>query len=248
MSGVITAVLPCRKGSKRVKHKNTRKFYTYGLGLFQLKLEQLLKVKSLDKIFVSTDDETIMSYIESGRNGFAKEVTLEKRPAHLAADDCLEDLIKHLSHAVETDVLLWTHVTSPFFTDFHYQQAIDVYREKTEKNLNDSLVSVSPVHTFALQGGRWISHDVSVRKWPRKQDVEKILLINGAVYIININLMQSTGDRIGENPCFFELAGLSGFDIDYEEDFKTAEKIAPCLLNEPDANPAYHFGKDGIDG
>ncbi len=206
--------------------KNTRPFYKYRLGLFELKLRQLQKVKSIDSIFISTDHSEIINYVNDNHEIFTKEVIVEPRPSELAVDDCLEDLISYLSYTVPTDILIWTHVTSPFFTSNDYENAIHAYMS----NSCDSLVSVSAVHTFALQGGKWISHNPAVRKWPRKQDVEKIFLINGAVYIINIELMRRKRDRIGDNPHYFELHGLSDFDIDYEEDFCMAEKIAPCLL------------------
>lgn len=230
MSKKVSVVLPCRKGSKRIKNKNIKKFYEYEMGLFELKLEQLLNVEKIDSIFVSTDDDKIINFIKRNHSSFKKEIILEKRPDHLAIDDCLGDLIIHLSHIVPTDVLIWTHVTSPFFTSENYNEAIDLYFNMLETKQYDSLVSVSSVHTFAIQGGKWISHDTSIKQWPRKQDVEKMMLINGAIYIIDRSLMQLKKDRIGNNPYFFELKGLSGFDIDYEEDFSIAEKIVPCIL------------------
>ena len=49
---IIKAFLPCRSGSQRIKNKNTRKFSKFKFGLFQLKVEQLIKVKELSEIII----------------------------------------------------------------------------------------------------------------------------------------------------------------------------------------------------
>ena len=61
---IIKAFLPCRSGSQRVKNKNIRKFANYSFGLFQLKIEQLVKVNQFKEIIVSTDDLKIINYLK----------------------------------------------------------------------------------------------------------------------------------------------------------------------------------------
>ena len=60
---IIKAFLPCRSGSQRIKNKNTRKFSKFKFGLFQLKVEQLIKVKELSEIIISTDDTKIINFL-----------------------------------------------------------------------------------------------------------------------------------------------------------------------------------------
>jgi CMP-N-acetylneuraminic acid synthetase len=52
----ISIVVPVRKGSQRVKSKNTKPFSRDGKSLIQLKVEQLLKIKNVDEIVITTDD------------------------------------------------------------------------------------------------------------------------------------------------------------------------------------------------
>ena len=49
----ITAVIPVRKGSVRVKNKNTKPFVN--TTLLELKIKQLKNVNSIDEIIVSSD-------------------------------------------------------------------------------------------------------------------------------------------------------------------------------------------------
>ena len=54
--------LPTRKGSERVKNKNTRPFAGIEGGLFVNKLTQLLKTKNIDEILISSNDEICLDY------------------------------------------------------------------------------------------------------------------------------------------------------------------------------------------
>ena len=47
----ITALIPVRKGSQRVKNKNIKKFSDSNL--LKIKIEQLKKIKSINNIVVS---------------------------------------------------------------------------------------------------------------------------------------------------------------------------------------------------
>ncbi len=49
----ITAIIPVRKGSQRVKDKNIKDFC--GSSLLEIKIKSLKKVESIDKIVVTSD-------------------------------------------------------------------------------------------------------------------------------------------------------------------------------------------------
>jgi CMP-N-acetylneuraminic acid synthetase len=56
----MTVVVPVRKGSVRVKDKNTRKFANYS-NLLQLKIDVLKKVENVVRIIVNTDSDDMIS-------------------------------------------------------------------------------------------------------------------------------------------------------------------------------------------
>ena len=58
----INVFLPCRKKSSRVKNKNTKKFADINFGLLEIKLEQLLRSKLINKIYISTNDKKNINY------------------------------------------------------------------------------------------------------------------------------------------------------------------------------------------
>ena len=60
----IGIFLPCRQGSQRVPLKNINPIGKYTLGLFEIKIRQLLAIPNIE-IYLSTDDKIIICDIES---------------------------------------------------------------------------------------------------------------------------------------------------------------------------------------
>ena len=58
----VNVYLPCRKKSSRVKNKNIRKFANINFGLLEIKINQLVNAKQVNKIYLSTNDKKIISY------------------------------------------------------------------------------------------------------------------------------------------------------------------------------------------
>ncbi|MFI3194299.1 MAG: hypothetical protein QX195_00625 [Methylococcaceae bacterium] len=237
----VTAVIPCRKGSQRVINKNTRPFGGLTYGLLELKLRQLDRVEAVDEIWVSTNDPVVMTAVDAIRVALTKPVILDIRPDEYAADDSLQALIAYLSRTIDSDVIAWTHVTSPFFLPSLYQAALTAYSEAVQKQTADSLMSVDVAQTFAMRLGQWISHDATGKKWPRTQDLDKIFLVNSALFVISQKLMVKLQDRVGQHALLFETPFLHGFDIDWEEEFLLGESLYHTLFKHH-ADNATEYG------
>ena len=59
----VTAVIPIRSGSQRVKDKNLRKFGD--TTLMELKIKNLLEVPELDKVIVNTNSEEAINIVKN---------------------------------------------------------------------------------------------------------------------------------------------------------------------------------------
>lgn len=66
----ITAVIPIRSGSQRVKVKNLRRFAN--TTLMENKIEMLLNVPELDSIVVNTNSEEAIEIVENRYMGEGK--------------------------------------------------------------------------------------------------------------------------------------------------------------------------------
>lgn len=227
MSGQsITFFLPTRKGSERVIDKNTRPFSTISGGILELKLRQLMDTRSIEKVVLSTNDEASMR-IAGEIDPHEDKILVVPRPEELCLSSTpLVDLIKYVPSIVETEHIIWGHVTTPFVDGSDYDQGIGMYF-KAIKDGYDSLVSVLPFQNFLLTKpeGKIYNYSGGGTKWPRTQDLEPLYEVNHAMFITKREVYINQSDRIGAKPFLFEMGKLKSIDIDWEEDFKIAEVI-----------------------
>ena len=59
----VTAVIPIRSGSQRVKDKNLRKFGD--TTLMELKIKNLIEVPELDKVIVNTNSDEAINIVKN---------------------------------------------------------------------------------------------------------------------------------------------------------------------------------------
>jgi N-acylneuraminate cytidylyltransferase len=218
--------LPTRKGSERVKNKNTRPFAGIEGGITRVKLQQLLAVDRVSDIYISTNDEETMKVADSFKNDRIKVV---ERPEELClSSTIMDDFINYIPTIVDAEHIFWVHTTSPFAGPELLNHALDVYEQKIlETGEFDSLVSVTKVQQFlwSKAENKCINHDQSKIKWPRTQDLAPLFEINHAIYLNSRENFLKYHDRIGARPLLFELDKIQSFDIDWNDDFEIAEAI-----------------------
>lgn len=224
MNKRITVFLPCRAGSERVPYKNIKPFAGITHGLFELKLNQLLRTSGVDEIVVSTNDKAIIEYLEN--NVSDKKIRLDIRPEHLCTSQTSTDeLIRYVPAIITSGHVLWTHVTSPLCNESVYEKAVESYFENFEKGF-DSLLSVNVLRKFLFREDfSAVNFDRTAELWPRTQTIKPIYEANSAFFLNPIQNYVSYNDRIGQRPFFYEMNQLESFDIDWEDDFKIAEII-----------------------
>ena len=93
---MITAIIPVRKGSQRVKNKNKKPFGE--TSLLEIKINQLLKLQKwgkIDEIIVSTDDDDMLQIATS------LGVLTHKRKEYYASSEASNsDFFKNLAQEV----------------------------------------------------------------------------------------------------------------------------------------------------
>jgi len=217
----IDIFLPCRSSSVRVKNKNIKKFSNKKFGLFELKIYQLIHVKGIRKVIVSTNDKKILKYLY--KNKF-KKVIIDKRTDSLCKSTTrTDDLIKYVPKITNSEHILWTHVTSPFFNKNDYESAIKIYKKKIKSY--DSLLGVSKVQDYIYDKKNPINFNKKKEKWTRTQTLKKLFMVNNAIFITSRKNYINLSDRIGKKPYLMEIEKIKSFDVDWPEDFKIAESI-----------------------
>jgi CMP-N-acetylneuraminic acid synthetase len=226
----ICFYLPTRKGSQRVKSKNTRTFANITGGILELKLRQLLMCKSLSSIVLSTNDELSIE-IAGQIDPQQKIIKVIKRPEHLCLDTTLlTDLIAYVPEIINETHIIWGHTTTPFVTGDDYDKGIETYFSKISEGY-DSLISVMPLQNFLLdKHANVFNYDAGENRWPRTQDLPILYEVNHAMFITSREVYKNEKNRIGTKPFLYEQDKIKSFDIDWEDDFLIAEAIYDKLF------------------
>lgn len=226
----LSIVLPIREGSQRTKNKNIRPFTSDGKSLTQLKIEELLRIESVDEIVVTSNYKEAIDQVKELSKDNDK-LKIDIRPDHLCKSTTIvKDLIDYMPTITEGEHILWLHVTSPFVKAEDYEDAIKKYFQAL-KDGYDSIMSVTVHKQFLWSDSkkRIINTDDTVNKWPNTQDLEPLYEINHAFYINSRENYINTSDRIGNNPYLYPLEGEKTIDIDWEKDFIFAQKVYKAI-------------------
>ena len=208
----LTAVIPVRKGSQRVKNKNLKPFSKKNLLAY--KIETLLKVKSIKKIIINTDSDDAIS--------IAKEYDVEfhKRDPYFASSECPNsEFWKHIAENTKSEFILFTHCTNPMIKPETYEDMIKIFQKNKENH--DSFNSVSEVKEFLILNKKPINFQFS--KAPNSQDLPDVIKLNFAINILSTELMKKKKSLIGDRPFFYKLSAVEGFDINTNLDFEFGE-------------------------
>lgn len=228
MSEKIAFFLPTRKGSERVKNKNTRPFADIEGGLVENKIKQLLSTKHIDEILFSSNDEMCIAIAEKYTSDSRLRIIPHPNELCLSTTN-LQDLICYVPTITNADHILWGHVTTPLVEAKVYDTAIEQYLSKIIKGY-DSLVSVKELKNFLLnQEGKLVNNTTNI-PWPRTQDLEPLYEINHAIFLAKRSVYTEQKNRIGQKPLLYIMDEIHSKDIDWEEDFKIAEIMYKTLL------------------
>jgi len=217
----IAFFLPTRKGSERVKNKNTRSFAGIEGGLVENKIRQLLSTKHVDEIILSTNDEVCMEVAQ--KFTLDGRLRIVVRPDNLCLSSTnLQDLICYVPTITDADHILWGHVTTPLAGANEYDKGIELYLSKLHEGY-DSLVGVTELKNFLLnREGKLINNTTNI-PWPRTQDLEPLYEINHTMFLATREVYIEQKNRVGVNPMLHVMDEIHSFDIDWEDDFAIAE-------------------------
>lgn len=209
----VTAVIPIRQGSQRVKEKNLRPFA--GSDLLSIKIETLKQAVGIDEIIVNTDSE------EAIELAISKGVSFHRREAYYASSECSgSDFFEHLGKVTDTDIFAYCPVTSPFVKTETIEKAIELF--KIDRN-HDCLSTVSLVKEFLWLDGKAINYDP--QNAPNSQNLPNIEALNFGFTLIGREELIKNKNIIGKKPMFVQTSDIEAIDIDTPLDFFIAEQI-----------------------
>jgi CMP-N,N'-diacetyllegionaminic acid synthase len=233
MNKKILAIIPARKGSKRIPRKNLIELS--GEPLISYTINAAIESNVFDRIVVSTDSLEIADMaIELG-----VEVPI-LRPDVLSKDKSSSyDVVKHMvlflcnEECFSPDVVVLLQPTSPLRKFHHIRESVLSYLK--DFNQIDSMVSMTkvtqhPEWMYAVNSGsnQLLKVFESSNNNLRTQELNERFYINGAIYITKLKTLLSTNSLFGGRMSNYLMDEASSIDIDTKSDLIIAE----CLLSK----------------
>ena len=213
----VTALLPIKDHSERVKGKNFREFC--GKPLYHHILATLDKTYAVDEILVDTDSPRVI--LEAPK--LSAKVRVIERPAELRGDlVSMNRIIEHDLTQSTGEVYLQTHATNPLLRSETIALALRAF---VEQESCDSLLTVNEYHSrFYVADGRPVNHDPE--NLIRTQDLPPLFEENSCLYVFTKESFAVKGRRIGAKPIMYPTPAMESVDIDDEFAFRLAELLA----------------------
>ena len=205
----ITAVIPVRQGSQRVKNKNFREFA--GKSLLEHKID-IIKTLPVNEIIINTDSEYAINLAKKNN------ISYHKRESYYASSECTNsEYHEYLAEVTNAENILVTQVTAPLITKDTFIEAIDLYN-----NIDcNSLMSIKKIKEYLWYKNQPINYKLDYA--PNSQDLPDYFFPTFGVIIVNRETMLKSKNFICSKPYFYELSEIESIDIDTKLDFEFAE-------------------------
>lgn len=225
----MIALIPARGGSKGLPGKNIK--LLRGKPLIAYAIEEAKKCSFINHVVVSTDSEEI-AFIS---RKYGAEIPF-MRPAHLAEDT--SSAVDVYIHAMKTlsniygkteDKMMVLLPTAPMRTAAHIEAAYELFKNYSAKTLVSVREAPVPPSWYL-----WINKEGCLKNCEfgikegmtkNRQSESKYYVPNGAIYILDYNLLKEKRTYYCEDTIAYIMSGLVSVDIDTIDDFNYAEYL-----------------------
>ncbi len=237
-----TAIIPLRKGSKGIPGKNKKKLL--GRPLFSWVLTAAI-FSSLDEVFVFTDDQEIIDFVNKEYQWTSKVKALLRNEANANDTASTESALIEFAEAIQYDfdILCLLQATSPMTTS----EDIDAVLNEIITNKKKSALTVVNTHRFTWNSdGTPQNYDVFKR--PRRQDFEGLLIENGAVYATTKEAFLESNNRVSGTIGLVKMDETSLVEIDSMTDWKIIEELLVTRLKKGKIHQRIDYLVLDVDG
>lgn len=217
----ILAIIPARGGSKSIPRKNLR--LLKGKPLLGWTIETAQNSQYIDRVILSSEDEEIINTAKK----YGCEVPFV-RPAELARDQTpgIDTVLHAITNInVMYDYVLLLQCTSPLRTT----NDIDGCLEFCIEAKANSCVSVAetierPFWMYTIDNEQRLKQLIySEKHLYQRQQLPKVYLLNGAIYIARSEWLLENRSFINEDTLAYAMPRERSLDIDEEYDLQIAE-------------------------
>ena len=214
MQNELVAVIPVRMGSTRIKRKNFQPFGGYKTLIHQ-KIDHLKNCKSIDKIYLSSNDVEVEKIAEECNVHY-----LNRGDYYCGSDARWDEVVTHIVESIPGEPhILWALATSPLFQ--RYEEAIADYFLSLQEGY-DSLIGVKKINEYLIDDeGRPLFY--AFGPWhPYTTEFKPMYAINDVAFIAPKKLQINYKYWFGRKPKLFECNNIESIDVNFPEDLTMA--------------------------
>jgi len=212
---IITALIPVRAGSRRLKNKNILPFGDSNLLIH--KIRQLKQVDEISNIIVSSNSDEMLQMAKD--EGVLTHTREEKYCDEVSAP--FSEVVKNICSDIEGDHVMWAPCVCPLVGPEQYKDSIKKYFENEDY---DSLVSVTSIKEYLWDKDGSVNYDAGRGHVPSQELPDMWRIING-VFLAKRKDMVDWSYWIGKKPYKYEIEKNMAIDIDDESDFEIAKHL-----------------------
>lgn len=215
----ISAVIPVRAGSTRIKNKNIKPFA--GTNLLENKILQLQRVEKITQIIVSSDSDEMLS--------IAKKygAVPMKRPDEYCDErtKSFNEVVEYIAREqVKTDIMMWAPCVCPLISSEKITEGISLFERILSGEVEgDSVVTASLLKEYIFDEKGPVNFDIE-HHVPSQRLPNWHIITNG-FFVAKRRDMEKWKFVYGPKPVLCEVNKIEAIDIDDEIDFKIAEQL-----------------------
>lgn len=213
----ITAVIPVRAGSTRLKDKNIRPFV--GSSLLENKIEQLKRAPEIDTVLVSSDSDEML---DIARHAGVEAI---RRPVEYCDEHSrtFNEVVEYIArYQVKSEIMMWVPCVCPLVGSDKIREGIALYRKTLSGELpGDSVATAALIKEYLFDENGPVNF--SVEHHVPSQRLPNWHYITNGFFIARRKDMEKWRFVYGPRPYLCEVNKFEAIDIDDEFDFKMAE-------------------------
>lgn len=230
----MIAIIPARGGSKGLPGKNIKMLN--GKPLIAYTIEAALNVNDITDVYVTTDSIDIanISLKYGAKVPFLRLKELSTDTA--SAVDVYLNFIEYLKKEenLEEESFIVLLPTAPLRNSRHIDEAIQLFRETKATTVISVNEAEIPPSWYLQENGKYLSNANLTKENSllNRQDNKKYYIPNGAIYILNYELLKHKRTYYCESTVGYKMKREESVDIDELLDFNFIE----FLINRKEKN------------
>jgi pseudaminic acid cytidylyltransferase len=223
------AIIPARAGSKRIKNKNLKQFY--GKPIIAWSIEEAIKSKCFDEVFVSTDSYSIAEVAKEygAKVPFIRNSNLSDD--HTGILDVIKDAIEQLSSiGYEFENVCCIFATAPFIESNYIHDGLKKIMNNNQIFVLSATTFKYPVQrSFTIDGKKGMQMLFEENYHTRTQDLSEVWHDAAQFYWGSKETWKNANKIFLNSSEIVKIPNIVVQDIDTNEDWKNAELVYKIL-------------------